>query len=1685
MQEHPLLAAFLQLVADFFGNDDNRNDDRKEALSRVALALLQGQDPSTIRDTFLLERIQYYHTQYLTAQDREWCNILLHDVAQNQPAPQTSVFMREMPLRASYLRSSIPAWAMGAKLAESIPLLNRDGRRFWIDVYPVLSQVRPVHFSGATRPCLFLGPDTPLVIQRATVSSVTIEEGTIWIQARLFSDAADEGLYCPVRVARARLRFSTAARFSHDQFTPTAGSRITLTVWLKTPEIPAGDNQSAHGGDARDALYLFPEEFQMVITRANGQLNSVAPAAWRLYSDERRFEWPQTASTVNAVLSSISIPMRTDGDTFAPMGTISQVCGPWGNAEVPEAAWLLPMAVQGPLLHAQGCGTLSIQVDEGLKTYCNGLTEPDNVNPATLRIKRGWITGNPFQVQIVGLDVATPYARQEWLLWEDVATKANMLLMEYSQKLPLIFQSNADGTEGVVSVGNCSTSTNRPVGTDGRAFNFKAKAVFMARAFSAEGDYALLYDENVLTDNMQAFNMAAAPGFESRALALNNALMTVSPVAAFLLSGYLGSYSWAFSHGSYLLAFGLAGYMPTLPDPYAANIGAFNWMAGHDGQEGRIPLSAFQQRLLVGALTWKITEKPKTAFIFGDLLSALPNQRLPLNPLLSLEAARGSQVVAGLVRNHRAEVRRFLHTNIENHNELPDYGYEASLFRGRHIPYRNQPLFSLLDVSTAADWMGVNVGFMNERFIFNRTFEISTEQNALSADGMDVVAAGRFVRLFTVPQISWEPVMNDTPPSLWANDPPAGLLTFKDDGPPTLIGNTGGKPVPIAPLPLVNYVTENYKQNPDFKAWSLLTLPFGMLGLARYNQTIQIGNTPPRPGAQIDVLRINFGPDIKAGLQITTTGYEHPQGNRNFEGMTQQLFNLHGAHGLPVDRSILGRTVTDIFNDEFGLDNGELKKRGIPVERYDFSGYGANIFSHWLNDQAKIAEVSQAKFDVWRGRTAHEIIQVRSIIYPWAIRVVRTITMFRNAAGMVHRIDSGWRAESDGVYAFRNTATINGADIREDFSFHPGLVRGVFNVRNIIETDEFSPFEDTWTKTSGFYVDPNDGMPKSIPPNQTLEVELIPVYFDADVQIEGVIQGATDGRVPSKRMLGYLQKSPRGILIAPYHFRDLLNLQNGLGGPVDCVVNIGESGQLMRITRVEVQPSEEAGNIVFVSAAKGTPILPKDGSWSVVQHRKSTGEVLPVSNNVVPLIQRGLQMFTGEGVPIPLHTNSPLELANATDLFTANLENRTTQFAFLQNTDTQKVLFRNPYFEKSKKALLSSAPDLADAYRLLNSKGIFPKLDGANPLPRLNLSEFNMNVIDEGYKLLNNVDPNKILEQVLPEGPVYFINEKDVKVYVEYAPKDIHGVKKGDGTAHFDLDSAARKWANKINDITIVVDLLDMKRLFLIRGKMDTEKGSTPAFKTPELEFGPALKPVYDILQILALLGDGQYGDALKKGLKVAMSNSPNNWEYKFQADKEIPLLKFPPPVADNPAAPLRLECFLKLGCYFNVGMPLPPAGLPMPSGGAFIEFGAKLSVMCVSVAVGTVYAVGTCTLRISADTVRGPGLALKAGFGVELMVGLPVIGNVSVYFAVGIDISIDTRVIVAGAFVLFRGRAELLAGLVTIQILIEASGKISRQLAAGPTECIAQVTFSVDISIFLIIDISFTKKFEERREIA
>ena len=142
---------------------------------------------------------------------------------------------------------------------------------------------------------------------------------------------------------------------------------------------------------------------------------------------------------------------------------------------------------------------------------------------------------------------------------------------------------------------------------------------------------------------------------------------------------------------------------------------------------------------------------------------------------------------------------------------------------------------------------------------------------------------------------------------------------------------------------------------------------------------------------------------------------------------------------------------------------------------------------------------------------------------------------------------------------------------------------------------------------------------------------------------------------------------------------------------------------------------------------------------------------------------------------------------------------------------------------------------------------------------------------------------------------------------------------------------------------------------------------------------------------------------------------------------------------------------------------------------------------MCVSVGVGTIYAVGNVDLKLEADTSPKVGVTLKFGFGAQITVGLPVVGHASVLFMVGVEIYADSSSKVKiTAFMLFKGQAELLAGLVCVTITIEAKGSVEKEAGDNkPALCKASVTFAIDISIFLIIDISFSESWEESRQIA
>ncbi|HMQ86328.1 MAG TPA: hypothetical protein PKB07_01990 [Flavilitoribacter sp.] len=1729
---------------------------------------------------FSFEKADLYFPERINSTRMDAIQLLAKRNREREKGPDYRVFVREVPVRDQFVAGSMPAWAAGARVDHTVgPFRNVDGRQFWFDFFPIETLIA-LYIQGIADPVLLfdvkqardgvISPNARLGI--GLLRSYNLSKGSIWIMSRFLAPNAPAGAYTGLTIDGGKVTLSAAPQNINNKLTISANTTVTLQLKLNQPDAVDPDPASAYGVDARNMDLKLPKSLNFHFSGQGRTIDDVDKSAWRLYGQKVAFDWnSQQQTTYNLQYQRILFPCTPSESEININDCESVLNRLAGSAPIDAAAWALPVAtidITQPTA-ASGIGGLLVKGKDGLSDTWKGLSG------GGLNLSAPVFLVEPGQIVLADFQAANPHATQEFDLWKDELNEfGTQVNLQFAKTAPFFYASNANGNELLMALTDADFRVDRPVKVTGKPPAVKSVNSLLVIAANNNGSLIYLYDDNLLQDAASANPNNPAP-LEKMALAMTNALFKVTPPTGCLLFGSLSADYTKVEKGFLFLTFGLYAYLPTLPDPYAANLGILKrQIRGGTRAEGAAylnnsPITA----LLVCLVQWDPPadesglDQVVVSFHFAPLATQFAGVELGQGRATAVTPGTASTTVTHLdsvsmlsnlthldatVRTTRAATtgaRASAAVAGSNREPLPDYDEAWTAVTSRFTT----DMFSLLDVSTNADLFGISFDIFSLR---NRATTVGTtdvthgttvntgntgttttqdSQFPIQVVGMDVVSKGINVKAFTVPQISWEPLINLTPPAV-SGDPPAGFNYYPNDGGPMRIMNTGQDNVALAPLPLTKYLLDNFElDTPNFLALSILTLPFGLRALAFLQNTYVYSDntgTYTRKGTDVVLNSEAFEAEIRGALQLQlNAGEAFIQGESDmFVGSTIQVNNVLDAFGSDNGDSTLGRTVTEIFNNEFMLVPFNLvRQRGVPLTRIDLSGYGASSFSNWLNPTAAFAETSQAKFDILVGRCAHEIIQVVSIIYPWGIKVVRTITIFRVGSGFVYRFDSGWRAESDGKFDFRyfvNLTPTNKVEQPSPFEVHPGIVKGLFNVQNIVETDEIAI--SSGNMVSAKMVDENGLYVDNPAAGDLLGFKLQPVYFDADIEIEGAISGFKTKKihnvdknvVPSRKIIGYVQVAPRGIPISKETLRDLVIVQLGsIGGPIDCEVVLANSAQKMRLNRFDFNNSFGANgsDIVFSVAGRGNVLLPKDGSWTMVKHDRGTGDVTPVdANQSVPVIRPGKLIKNGNDVKVDTPIKDVLlRIANPTELLRQAVDD-TINFGVLQSTDTQKALFLTPSFELNKKKLFSkTAPLYADAFRIVNSKGIFPNIGngdtdlgdaitlikngtefaqgllqdaGKAVWELMDVSDVVNNVAEQGFNLLNEAFD-------LPDAEFELIDLGDgnFRIYIEYVGKQNGNPVKGD--LNFSINSAANQladtWKSKMSNIGLVVDLAGIDRLVTIRGKWDSKKGSEASYPQPDLEFAPELQPVIDILEILQQLQTGDYAGAIGNGLKLAMSNKAGSWEYKFEASKEIPVLRFPVPdaVYNDPNCPFKLEAGFKIGAYFNAALKVTTnANELLPSAGGLLGFYGRLSVMCVSLSAATIYAIGQVNLDIAADTKIGPSLRMKFGFGAQIVVGLPVAGNVSVLFMVGVEIFAASGIIEVTAFMLFEGHAEILGGIVSITIRIEAKGTVSKKAIGGGdsrTDLACQVTFGIDISIFLVINISFSTSWQEQRQIA
>jgi hypothetical protein len=657
---------------------------------------------------------------------------------------------------------------------------------------------------------------------------------------------------------------------------------------------------------------------------------------------------------------------------------------------------------------------------------------------------------------------------------------------------------------------------------------------------------------------------------------------------------------------------------------------------------------------------------------------------------------------------------------------------------------------ALLDVSSNADQWGVK--------------SISDAISRLNISRLRLEASGSVLGVFTVPEISWEPMSKDP-----SSPRPAGSLISPDgDGGPSAVSVQTVQLVPVAPAALVPILVESAAAGA--LSTVSLTLPFGLHA--------QISDLN---GATIGLNRPEFPGSLSGGIQIKLLPASADSPTATFNGnafLTSYGKNVLDSQGDP--------SVSNFFDSRFGTS--------VPVRRYDLSGYGASVFSDWRNVDPGTAEVTKVQFRVFVGRTAYDVVQIRSLIYPWAVRVVRTITIERANLGGVVRRDSGWQAISNGDFQYPNVS---------EFILHLGAVPQLVNVRNIQANGAIFPAMGT--------------------------PQWLPVTFDADVQLNAALaidSGATGTTsVASRGITGYLLET----VTKPPSAAEVVALlaSNRAGGPVSCTVTIAKSGAQLRASGIDVTAFSNGTGAVIACALRGSPVLPPDGAWSIGKRSTaSSSPPLPLDPNFpVPLVQNAAQ-------PNLWFYADPADILN--------LGTPGSEYGLLQSTGTQKLFFAQPTLKKGMRNIQPQVPpQMADVGALLNAVSVFPDLKAAlemsTPFPPLDTSNPNGLTFHKEFFTVD-ASNNPLPSQTL----IDFGAALQVKLaYSDGAipPKPAHAV----------IDIQPGSWNIRLQNISFPLITAfgdETGPLLRIVGDLEASSSSAPTLSNLSVHYGGALSEV-------------------------------------------------------------------------------------------------------------------------------------------------------------------------------------------------------------------------------------------------
>jgi len=559
---------------------ENKDEKRNlELLHRSLAKTSLGENINNLKSSeFKFEKSDLFFAEKISGPRSKDLDLLIAKNLKEDKVPTHRVFVREVPLREQLLYGSVPAWAVGAKTDHTIgPFQNKDGRRFWFDFFPI-EKLISLYIQGVSQPVLLFkikeGRQVQaLVEKRAPVTRIktyNLSPGTIWINSKYICSTAPTDTYTGLRISGGKVSMNKLPQLVSNKLTVPSDTNITVELNLNQQEVMDSNTNSAYGVDARNMKIELPKTFKFTFASAGGNILEVGQSGLQLYGQSLNFSWDKgKIPTYDTQLQRILIPLISKESQFEIKVSKSPFNKTNHKAAIGKTAWALETALIDVLqpLEVSGTGALMVKCKDGINCAWQGLTGGVyNLNSPT-------IMAIPGQFLLADLSSVNAHITQHLDLWKDELNPFGSTVdLRFNSLSPFYYVSNANGTELLLTFTNADFRIDRPVKVTGEPPEVKSLNSLLMIAVSTTTRLIYLLDDNLIQDDAKL--QGQDPNIPRPiSLALKNALFKTTQPNGCILFGSLSGDFIKVDKGFLFLTFGLYAYIPTLPDPYAANLG--------------------------------------------------------------------------------------------------------------------------------------------------------------------------------------------------------------------------------------------------------------------------------------------------------------------------------------------------------------------------------------------------------------------------------------------------------------------------------------------------------------------------------------------------------------------------------------------------------------------------------------------------------------------------------------------------------------------------------------------------------------------------------------------------------------------------------------------------------------------------------------------------------------------------------------------------------------------------------------------------------------------------------------------------------------------------------------------------------------------------------------------------------